>query len=297
MEQINLREAINASKTIMENNGSKDHYFSGYGQCCFRTNENIQLSLGNLEFNKERALSVMASGDQVFNLIYLGVKDIDAFDINALTYFVYQLRRAIFLAYGYENSSFIEALFMNRNCNPEQLLEILKSLRPFMSDDAYTYFEEILKYNCYLSSLQDIGNQFPFLCKRHVAFMSNNLYNKSKSGFQRLQDNLTSSSVRFMNSDIESLPSTLDKEYDIMHFSDIVQSYVLKQEEREFMELMWQFYQKLKANGLIINYFLSSFDLDMLMLDMKYFRNLGFEGAVRTRTNRKNSHALIMRKR
>jgi len=127
--------------------------------------------------------------------------------------------------------------------------------------------------------------------------MSNNLYNKSKSGFQRLQDNLTSSSVRFMNSDIESLPSTLDKEYDIMHFSDIVQSYVLKQEEREFMELMWQFYQKLKANGLIINYFLSSFDLDMLMLDMKYFRNLGFEGAVRTRTNRKNSHALIMRKR
>lgn len=52
------------------------------------TNENIKSYLNNFDFNgKSSALSVLSSGDQVFNLIHNGITNIDTFDSNYLTEF------------------------------------------------------------------------------------------------------------------------------------------------------------------------------------------------------------------
>lgn len=244
MEQINLEASINETKKLMTEEDNTFSPFTKYSPFYFHTNEDFKMSLRNLEFNKERALSVMASGDQVFNLIYLGVKDIDAFDINVLTYFVYYLRRAIFLAYGYENSPIIESLFCLNFTNPEKLLEILKTLKPFMSDDVYIYFEEILKYNSYLSPSREY-NSFSELC-RDIITNGKNLYDKNGSSFKIFQDNLDNSTLTFQNCSIEKLPNLLDKSYDIMHFSNISEYFIKEYGKKGFLELMWQFYPYLK---------------------------------------------------
>lgn len=292
-DDLNL--AIKETKKMLMSEGIRYSDFAKYCDFYFRTNEDVEMSLKGLNFDKEKALSVMASGDQIFNLIYLGVKDIDAFDINVLTYFIFHLRKAIFLAYGYKKSSEIEELFLNCSCNPQKLLEVLDFIKSFMPDDVYEYFKEVLKYNCYLSSYKYSENQFPFLCNNR-GNIGSNLYDKSKINFQKLQDNLDKSSVNFIESDIQDLPSLLESEYDIMHFSNIVEYYMRKYGEREFMELMWQFYPYLKSKGIIVNYFFGRYNLDMIGLNMNYFRKLGFKGSVRVRSKNHDS-ALIMRKR
>ena len=53
--------------------------------------------------DKKKALSVLASGDHVFNLIYYGILNIDTFDTNRLTeYYALGLKRAALLAFTYE---------------------------------------------------------------------------------------------------------------------------------------------------------------------------------------------------
>jgi len=124
----------------------------------------------------------MASGDQAFNLIYLGVKHIDTFDINVLTYFIYHLRKAIFLAYGFKQSLEIEAIFWFNFTNPKMLLKMLTTLRPFMSNDVYIFFEEILKCNSYLSP-SDEYNSFYDLC-RDILVDGKNLYDRNDNSFR-----------------------------------------------------------------------------------------------------------------
>lgn len=260
MEQINLEKAIIETKKLMTEEDNDFKPFTQYSPFYFHTNENLKKCLENLDFNKERALSVMASGDQTFNFIYLGVKQIDTFDVNVLTYFVYHLRRAIFLTYGFERSSEIEDLFWFSFTNPKKLLEILITLRPFMSDDVYAFFEEVLNYNYYLYAINRNfdGNNFAALCKcsRDKKL---NLYNRSKKGFQRLQDNLDDFFVNFKNEDIVNMPRNLEGEYGLMHFSNIAEYYIRNNGEDSFMQLMNKFSHNLNSQGVIINYFFNYF--------------------------------------
>lgn len=63
MEQINLEASINETKKLMTEEDNSFFPFTKYSPFYFHTNEDFKMSLRNLEFNKERALSAMASGD------------------------------------------------------------------------------------------------------------------------------------------------------------------------------------------------------------------------------------------
>jgi len=63
--------------------------FREFGKNYFWTNENIAGYLDLVDFEgKINALSVLASGDQAFNLVTNGIMDIDTFDINALSEYI-----------------------------------------------------------------------------------------------------------------------------------------------------------------------------------------------------------------
>lgn len=297
MNTINLEEAIAETKRMLEDRRYGVKVFNKYGHFYFHTNENVQMTLERLEFDKKRALSVMASGDQIFNLTYLGVREIDAFDVNVLTYFIFHLRRAIFLAYGYENSSAIEQCFSSVSADPKKLLEILITLRPFMNDEVYNFFEEVLNYNYYLYIINSNfdGNNFAALCicSRGKKL---NLYNRSKKGFQRLQDNIENFSVNFKNEDIENMPSYLEGEYGLMHFSNIAEYYIRNKGEQSFVHLMNKFSYNLDSYGVIINYFFNYFIAEKLEYNFDYLRKIGFNGTMRVRSKNYES-AVIIRKR
>ena len=82
---IDLEEALRASMDLIYG----VHFFHGfkdYASTYFVTSECIKDYLKAHEFLKNRALTILSGGDQVFNLITSGVYEIDAFDSNKLTY-------------------------------------------------------------------------------------------------------------------------------------------------------------------------------------------------------------------
>lgn len=294
MTSEDLRNVVRETEKIMEKGGSRYLYFKEYCRFYFQTNEDIKLGLENLEFDKERTLTVMGSGDQVFNLSYLGAKMIDAFDVNQLSYFIYHLRKAIFLAYGYEKSHMIEGLFLFCDTDPKKLLDILYTLKSFMRDDVYLYFEEILKYNCYLSS-EFQKNHFCCLCRPDSGGGAN-LYDNSKTDFNRLQDNLERTSVNFVKSDIRDLPDVLQGEYGFMYLSNVIQQFILSDKDMKFIDLILRFNPYLKPNGVIVNYIFGNYDLNVFKQGESYLKDMGFKGNMRIRT-KYSDHVVIMRKR
>ena len=85
-------------------------YFGEYAHNYFSTTENIGAYLSQISFPIHRALTVIGGGDQIFNLSSFGVKSIDAFDLNRLSYYNYYLHRAMILELSYE-----EFLIANEN--------------------------------------------------------------------------------------------------------------------------------------------------------------------------------------
>lgn len=291
MEQINLKEAIDETKKMMDKQGYGYNSFAKYSLFYFHSNENAKMALENLEFNKNQALSVMASGDQVFNLISLGVKHIDAFDINILTYFIYHLRRAIYLVYGPEKGAIIENMFCSVEIDTIKLLKILTTLRPVLPDEVIAYFQEVLTYAHYLQTYHS-ENYFAYLS----IILNRKGQNLYLSDFSRFQDNLEHAEVNFINSDIENLSGNLDRNYDLMYFSNIGECYVRNKKSQEFVDLLIRFYSHLSINGLMLNYFFSSHNLDSFKMDNPFFKDGIFNGAVKTRSEGQD-YALLLQKK
>ena len=110
MIKADTLNAINGAKSILSKRF--DDYFTSdiikhtkYSTLYFWTNENINayLSLFPMEMY-ENALSVLSSGDHIFNLIQRGILDIDTFDSNLLTkYYALGLKKAMILKYSYKD--------------------------------------------------------------------------------------------------------------------------------------------------------------------------------------------------
>ena len=104
---------------------------SKYSKIYFWTNENVDAYLNLVTFEgKDSALSVLASGDQLFNLICKGIINIDTFDSNKLTeYFAFGLKRAAILKYSYQDYiKYMGRLGQNNISSPEETYAIIRKM-------------------------------------------------------------------------------------------------------------------------------------------------------------------------
>lgn len=105
---------LEETKKLIERQVKDGFYFDliDYKSICqpvyLWTNENVR-GYQNLFEGKKNVLSVLSSGDQIFNMLLKGVIKIDTFDNNGLTeYFTLGLKKAMILKYSYEE-------FLNKN--------------------------------------------------------------------------------------------------------------------------------------------------------------------------------------
>lgn len=261
---VDLASAIQASKDIMSTSDEvlfNRRGFSRFDRSYFSTSENIKAYLDNVSFNKGKALSVLASGDQVFNLICKGVNDIDTFDINELAYFTFYLRRALMLRFP-SKGAFVNAqqdFLSNSSTSFQNIYSSLPSLREFIPADVYLYFEELLKFNIF----KNRGFSSLFY-KLYRGCGSNydkfNLYMQDKEAFKKLVDGVAKAKISFIPGDIRVIRDRLDKTYDIMLFSNIVDyNFLLNHlfEVIKFKEFLASFDANLASDGVIINYLMS----------------------------------------
>lgn len=192
------------------------------------TNENINAYLSLADFkDKTNALSVMASGDHLFNLVVNGIQNIDAFDTNRLTeYYALGFKRAMILKYDYQ--TFIEkmSLISNANATIEEISDLILGLLPFMENKYAAYWKTIVDFNfCIQKRYGTNLNLFSL-----ISFVNNcddisfyNNYLVDEAHYEELRQNLGRTNISFkcVNAvDLANVYSGL--QYDFILLSNIL---------------------------------------------------------------------------
>ena len=219
----NVLEALELAKSMLiyprniEHN--KNKFYLG-------TNENINGYLNLFDFDPNQiALSVLASGDHVFNLVNKGIKNIDSFDINKLTeYYALGLKRSMILHYSY--SEYLDNIRKIANTNTlfSEIAEIIKDNNSTMDKEHRFFWNELIDFVHKNSTNKLERNPFNTISKENYSSF-NTIYNNyllNEENYQKLKDNLPSANITFKECNATDLASEFTEEYDIILLSNIL---------------------------------------------------------------------------
>lgn len=192
------------------------------------TNENIKSYLNNFDFNdKNSALSVLSSGDQVFNLIHNGIINIDTFDSNYLTeFYSLGIKKAMILKYDYKDflHKYLDLLLGYYSIYKESIF--IEKLLPYMDNRYAMFWNDLVKFNYDLQSnnsdkrllISDIVTK-KFIMKDRIKLYNN--YLSSNENYEILKDNLLNSKINFSCLDILDISNKFNNKYDFILLSNI----------------------------------------------------------------------------
>lgn len=226
-------EAIEYSKLMITEQVEKGHIliegkpFSKYQRVYFGTNENIKEYLNLVDFNdKSTALSVMASGDHIFNLINKGIKTIDTFDTNALTeYLCLGLKYAMIKKYSYNEYLNIYKKLVDDNTKLDDINDILTDLLKYMDTKYKKYWKKIISYNYKLQNKKSNISLIYMLfinIENINCLKISNLYLKNIEEYNKLKNKIDNANISFNNINATDLYKVFNKKYDFILLSNIL---------------------------------------------------------------------------
>ena len=225
-------DALNGVKNIIDRqlNAGKVYIFgrpfSEFQKVYKETNENINGYMQKLDFkNKKKALSVLASGDHIFNLVYYGILNIDTFDTNRLTeYYALGLKRAALLAFTYEEYLLFNQKLTNPSTSIEELNSMVSLCYPFMEEKYRKFWQEVMEYNYQnQKNNQEKLNVFLMLLMNMASnyqMTHNNAYLKDEASYEKMRKNLAKANIRFECLNALNLKEKKEK-YDLIFLSNI----------------------------------------------------------------------------
>ena len=233
------------------------------------TNENITGFINSIGFRgKDSALSVLASGDQVFSFISKGIKNIDTFDINILTkYVALGFKRALILSFSYEEYLQVFKKLLNPKTSLDELTAITYTLTINMDEEYRKFWQELLAYNyklqkSYQTSLNLFGMIFlntsfnEFTIKRCPYLLDEEAYNQ-------LKNNLAHANISFKNINAINLTNYFASHYDILYLSNITDYLFLYYgwnfDYTKFNELKEKWLELLQKDGILLFYIFSCY--------------------------------------
>ena len=226
---VDVHDAIDGAKNIIENNS----FWSKHDTFCpvyAWTNENVNsaLDFGDA-YGKQKVLSILASGDQVFSMLDYKINDIDTFDINALTeYYALGLKRAMILKYDYFSyMNMMEKIYSSATSN-EELYEIIKGLFPYMEKRHSYFWQSLIDYDAFLRSKR-IGyeqknlivtlthaNRSVHYLTEYVLYLSNEYY------YNLTKENLSKANITFKTADAQEIDKHFTGPYDFIYLSNVL---------------------------------------------------------------------------
>jgi len=221
------------NKTYISNESPKENYSKNY----LFTNENIAAYLNqtNLE-GKEKALTVLASGDQTFNLISKGILSIDTFDKNGLTsYTALGLKRALIEKYDYNTFCEMINKLQQKDILLEELSEIILNSLTFVDKEYRMFWQELIYYN-YKTQIKipkerQINLFNIMFYKSTLGNCNGNIYLESESEFEKFKTNLKKANITFNHCDAANITENFSGKYDLILLSNIL----------DYMHLNWEF--------------------------------------------------------
>ena len=227
-----MMQIISGVKNILDRqlNAGKIYVFGRPFSECQKvykeTNENINGYMQQLDFkNKKKALSVLASGDHVFNLVYYGILNIDTFDTNRLTeYYALGLKRAALLAFTYEEYLLFNQKLTDLSTSIEELNSMVSLCYPFMEAKYRKFWQEVMEYNYqHQKNNQEKLNVFLMLLMNMASnyqITHNNAYLKDSTSYEHMRKNLAKANITFECRNALNLGEKKEK-YDLIFLSNI----------------------------------------------------------------------------
>lgn len=247
-----FEDSLKHAKILLQN-FSCIHEFSEYARGYIFTTEYINRYLRQNEFNNGKALTILASGDHVFNLVLYDVFDIDTIDINRLNYFTFWLKFAFILNLSFNEFKCLEKI-ISRDSYLPCFLEFLERSKSCMPLDVYLYFKKLVYFEYSLKKYNGLRNLF--LPVYHSLFPSNS-YLQNEKLYNELKRKLEKLNIKMYFQDIKTVTNILKGNYDIALLSN-VSDYLGTENEQltldGFNDYINSFLSLLNNDGLIINY-------------------------------------------
>lgn len=205
-----------------------ERMFSEFSSVYAFTNENIDGYMSQFDFqSKSSALSVLASGDHSFNLVYNGIYDIDTFDTNKLSeFFVLGLKRAAILTHDHPGFLALMFTIMNSETSLEELTSLVNDLIPFMERRHAYYWQEVIAFNYSLQKNNPFPlNLFEMLLVNTLPPSLNTLKNTyliDEEHYDKLRATLGKANISFTPANALTLQESFKREYDFLLLSNIL---------------------------------------------------------------------------
>ncbi|MBQ9834443.1 MAG: class I SAM-dependent methyltransferase [Bacilli bacterium] len=223
------------------------------------TNEPFSKFLAKANFsNTSKTLSVLSSGDQVFEMVRKGIKKIDTFDINRMTeYFALGFKKRAIECLSYEQFLSLNKYDRIVTKHNNENLEIEKYVIENMEEEYKWFWQELiasLKGEGFNVSVFHFVIDYLYLTKFHY---SRNPYMADKEKYKELQQKLLKAKITFQQADIKELPKKF-QQYDLIYLSNILEYHEDIFEKsglppEEAIKLLKKIYNKmLNNNGEII---------------------------------------------
>ncbi len=216
-------------KFVNRNSKSLMHpTFSHHSSMYTFTTEILSGYINKLGLRDKNVLTVTASGDQILNLVFNDVKNIDGFDVNTNAYYITQLKIAALKSLPYEEfinyfsacKSFEDAVFVEKkveNNSDVFAYNVYQKFSDKLPEDAKYYWDLLYKEFNY-----DGLNLHDSVCipsDKDTAIFAND-YLKNATNYEILKQKINNVNINYYVKDILQL-HTLSKKYDGILLSNI----------------------------------------------------------------------------
>ena len=223
-----------------------------------------------------KALTVMASADQTFNLVCSGILNIDTFDSNINTYYLsYALKKAMILKYSREEYLEVMKKLVNPHLSLDELSTIINDLIPYMDKEFKSLWQMIRDYNYKVQknnrgSLNLIYMLFIGYGKTNKDVSYNN-WLKDEDSYNTLKSNLLKANISFKMADAYELERYFHKKYDVILLSNILDYYYRYVGNNWTFEDLRKYEEQLK--GLVNDEGIIFLEYMILLATRNYFPN------------------------
>ena len=227
---------------VTDSNLISDQIFHSTSGIYVKSNERIE-SYQKYLMNRERMLSVIASGDQILNSILGGTKIIDAFDISVFPKYFLHLKIAALS--GLTRDEYIK--FFYGTIRPsEEFEDMYDRIRVFLEGDNLKFWDSLFDYY----EWYDIYNSTLFSSEPVITdhAIKQNMY-LDRIHYQKMKDLVSRVKINTFDGNILDIYPNFKDVYDLVYLSSIIYYSDLY----EYRDLLGKF--NLTDQGIILTYF------------------------------------------
>lgn len=232
-----------------------------------KTNERLQDFVEYIQ-NKERILSVIASGDQIINSLLTSPKEVDCFDISVYPEYFLNLKLAALLSLTKEE--YISLFFDSTLTTLDEYYDELyfEKIRLNLADKYREFWDALFNHSDWYEIYSSILFSSEVVTKEYA--LRQNKYLSDRE-YEKLKDIIPNTKFNYKVGNILDIYSEYNKPYDLIYLSNICM-YVDKEEYKRMLDEL-----PVSEEGYILTYVFDRVDkYESLFLDQNpTFINLG----------------------